>query len=55
MQKITQLPNKESQDALKHLEQAWAYYSAEPTVTRDVTQVRPDQSEDPIVPYYTAA
>ena len=55
MQKITRMPNKQSQDALKCLEQAWAYYSVEPTMTRDVTQVRSDQPEDLFVPYYTAA
>ncbi|NRB20823.1 MAG: hypothetical protein HRU33_25645 [Rhodobacteraceae bacterium] len=55
MQKVARLPNRQAQDALTHLEQAWAYYTAEPIVMQAVAQAGYEPSESPIVPYYTAA
>ncbi|WIY26219.1 hypothetical protein [Parasedimentitalea psychrophila] len=55
MQKVTRLPNRQAQDALKHLEQAWAYYTPEPVAAQAAAQAEYDLTESPIVPYYSAA
>lgn len=56
MPNVTSLPAAAGQtdgkaaEALKHLEQAWAYYSPGP-----LPALPPEELNQPFVPYYTAA
>ncbi|WP_212525008.1 hypothetical protein [Actibacterium sp. MT2.3-13A] len=51
MEKIAQFPNQPAQDALKILEEAWAYYTPAPYVAAKGA----DRPEPQLFAYYDAA
>ena len=50
MQNIRKFPDQKAQDALRILDETYAYYEPQPIVVKE-----PEKQEEGIVPYYSAA